>query len=226
VSERVVRLVLLVALALALSALAPRLAGLRLPGNHQGFEPAQPIAFSHRLHAGELQVQCLYCHSGAERSRHAGIPAASTCMNCHRFVTAPRSQVRAEEKAAESAGRRPRRVVSAELRKLYDALALDDRRQRLQPAAGRPGRPIEWVRIHQVPDFVAFDHRPHIAAGVACQSCHGPVETMERVRQVESLSMGWCLACHRAGVPAAGGAGPRRPRRMVRASTDCAVCHY
>lgn len=106
-SSRVVTLVLALGLAFAPS-LAPRLAALRLPGNHQGFEPAQPIAYSHRLHAGELAIPCQYCHSGAERSRLAGIPSAGVCMNCHRFVTAARSVVRAEEKAAEKELRQPR----------------------------------------------------------------------------------------------------------------------
>lgn len=221
--SRVLTLLLGVALVLGLAALAPELAALRLPGNHQGYEPVQPIAYSHRLHAGELEIPCLYCHSGAERSRHAGIPAASTCMNCHRFVTAPRSAVRAEEQLAKQEGRTPRRVVSPELAKLYGALGLGDD---LQPDPTRPSRPIEWVRIHQLPDFAAFDHRPHVAAGVACQKCHGPIETMERVRQAESLSMGWCVACHRGGVPAGDGVAPTGPDGLVRGSTDCATCHF
>jgi hypothetical protein len=216
-SSRVVTLVLALGLAFGLLSLAPRLAALRLPGNHQGFEPAQPIAYSHRLHAGELAIPCQYCHSGAERSRLAGIPSAGVCMNCHRFVTAARSVVRAEEKAAEKELRQPRPVVSPELAKLYRALALDDR---LRPDPAVSPQPIAWVRIHKLPDFVAFDHRPHVAAGVACQRCHGPIETMERVRQVESLSMGWCVNCHRAGVPRPVGA------ELLRASIDCAVCHY
>jgi hypothetical protein len=216
-SSRVLTLILAVALVFGVLALGPRLAALRLPGNNQGFEPQQPIAFSHRLHAGELQIACVYCHSGAERSRSAGIPAASTCMNCHRFVTAPRSAVRAEEKLAEKEKRKPRRVISPELAKLYDALALGpdmQRDPRKQPHL------IAWARIHRVPDFVAFDHRPHVAAGAACQQCHGPVETMERMRQAENLSMGWCVNCHRTGLPAAAGG------RTLVGSTDCASCHY
>lgn len=180
---------------------------LRLPGNHRGFEPGQPIAFSHRLHAGELAIDCLYCHYGAERSRHAGIPAASVCMNCHRTVKAPWATVQAEAAAAKTEKREPRNVVSPELQKLQDAV---DRNV-----------PIAWVRVHQMPDFVAFDHRPHVNGGVGCDACHGPVRTMERVRQFSDLSMGWCLDCHRGGATAraAGLAAPN-------ASTDCAVCHY
>src|SRR6516225_12415263 len=103
-----VTLVLLVALAFSLIILVPKFTAYALPGNQRGYEPAQPIAFSHRLHAGEVQVQCLYCHSGAERSRHAGIPAASTCMNCHRFVTATRGAVRAEDRLAQQEKRASR----------------------------------------------------------------------------------------------------------------------
>ena len=106
-NNRITTLILIVALAFGLFALVPKLAGVRLPGNQQGYEPRQPIAYSHRLHAGELGIDCQYCHSGAKRSRHAGIPAASVCMNCHRFVTAPRSAVRAEELLAEEEGRQP-----------------------------------------------------------------------------------------------------------------------
>jgi len=216
--RRIVRLVLVVALGFASAALVPRLTGLRLPGNQQGYEPAQPIAYSHRLHAGELQIPCLYCHSGALRSRNAGIPAASVCMNCHRLVTAARATTRAEEKQAEAEHRKPRRVVAPELQKLYDALGLGPD---LKPDPQRTARPIAWVRIHQLPAFAEFDHRPHVAAGVACQKCHGPIETMERVRQFETLSMGWCVNCHRAGVPA-----PDQPGGVKVASTDCSVCHH
>ncbi|HEX6198764.1 MAG TPA: cytochrome c3 family protein [Thermoanaerobaculia bacterium] len=217
--QRVVTLVLAVAVAFALLALVPRLRSLRLPGYHQGYEPVQPIAYSHRLHAGELQMDCRYCHAGADESRHAGIPPAGTCMSCHRLIKATRAQVRAEEGAAEEEGREPRPVVSPELAKLYDALALDP--ATMTPDPEKTPRPVEWLRVTRVPDFVWFDHRPHVAAGVACQSCHGPVETMERVRQVESISMGWCLTCHRnpdAALPV--GAA------IAAASTDCAACHF
>src|SRR5574340_1826583 len=107
-----VTIVLLVLVAFGLLALMPNLSAVHLPGNQLGYEPAQPIAFSHRLHAGELQVSCLYCHFGAERSHHAGIPAASVCMNCHGFVTAPLGAVRAEDEQARQEGRKPRRIVS------------------------------------------------------------------------------------------------------------------
>ncbi|MFP3939792.1 MAG: cytochrome c3 family protein [Acidobacteriota bacterium] len=215
---RVLTLVLAVAVGLALLALVPRLAGLRLPGYHQGYEPVQPIAYSHRLHAGELQLDCQYCHAGADESRHAGIPPASTCMNCHRHVKATRAQVRAEEQAAEAEEREPEPVVSTELAKLYDALALDP--ATMEPVPGKEPEPIRWQRVTEVPDFVWFDHRPHVAAGVDCQSCHGPVETMERVRQAESVSMGWCLDCHRNPDPALPVGST-----IAAASTDCSACH-
>src|SRR6516164_4778074 len=119
-------LVLVTAPAFSLLVLVPKFTAYALPGNQRGYEPAQPIAFSHRLHAGELQVQCLYCHSGAERSRHAGIPAANVCMNCHRFVSAPLGATRAEDDAAKKEGREPHRVISQEIQKIYEALALND----------------------------------------------------------------------------------------------------
>ena len=209
--------VLLIGLGFSTLALVPRLGSAHLPGNDQGYEPSQPIAFSHRVHAGEMQISCLYCHHEAEHSRHAGIPAASICMNCHKSVTTPISEVRAEFELAKQEKRPARKIISPELEKLYEALGLNDK---LQPDPAKTPTPIRWVRVHNLPAFTHFDHRAHVGAGVECQRCHGPVETMERVRQVEDLSMGWCVQCHRdsnrdgiAGKP-------------VRASTDCASCHH
>ena len=191
----------------------------RLPGNDRGYTPAQPIAFSHRVHAGDLSIDCLFCHPGAEESRHAGVPAASVCMKCHAHVTAGYDAQLEERASAEAEEREPRRVVSPELAKLYDALALDDE---LRPIEGREPRPIEWVRVHQVPDFVYFDHSVHVARDVACQTCHGPVQSMERVRQESDLSMGWCVSCHRQSRPDASGPDAWRDH----ASTDCVTCHF
>lgn len=190
----------------------------RLPGNDQGYEPAQPIAFSHRLHAGELEISCLYCHSGAQRSRNAGIPPMSLCMNCHKSVQAPFVQVRAEAEAAEKEKRKPRRIVSPEIRKIYSALGLDES---LKPDPSLKPAPVSWKRVHNLPDFVYFDHRPHVGAGVACQACHGPVETMERMRQHSTLTMGSCVECHRETqtAPTPGG----KPSHV---SVDCTLCHY
>jgi respiratory nitrate reductase gamma subunit len=213
----VTTVILFVGLGLSLLLLAPRLRSAHLPGNDQGYEPVQPIAFSHRLHAGELGVSCVYCHAEAEKGPHAGVPAASVCMNCHRFVTAPLWDVRAETEQAKQENRPPRTLTSPELGKLYAALGLDDK---LQPDPAKNPSSIHWVRVHNLPAFTHFDHRAHVNAGVECQRCHGPVETMERVRQVEDLSMGWCVQCHRdvnengvAGMP-------------VHASNDCSTCHH
>ncbi len=216
-SSRILTLILLVGLSGSILTLLPKVGLYRLPGNQRGYEPPQPSAFSHRLHAGDLQIACLYCHYGAEKSRHAGIPAASVCMNCHRFVTAPLGAVRGEDELAKKENRAPRRIVSPELQKLYDALALNDK---MQPDPAKTPTPIAWVKVHNLPDFVYFDHRAHVNAEVTCQQCHGPVETMERMRQVSDLTMGWCVNCHRA-VNQTGVAS-----RRVYASIDCATCHY
>ena len=188
---RTITFVLAAAFAASLVTLA---SAWRLPGNNQGYEPVQPIAFSHRLHAG------------AERSRYAGIPAMNVCMNCHEKITSSFAEQQ-----------RPQPKESTELRKLYDALALDDV---LAPIDGKAPKPIAWQRVHRLPDFVYFDHRAHITSGVRCQHCHGPVETMDRVRQYETLAMGWCVNCHRDAT-AHGVAG-----KPVHASIDCVTCHY
>lgn len=213
--SRIVTLILIVAGVFSLLAMVPAVRSARLPGNHQGYEPEQPIAYSHRLHAGELAIPCQYCHSAAEKSRHAGIPPASVCMNCHRFVTAKRSTVRAEEELAKKEKRAPRKIVAPEMQKLYDHLALGPD---LKPRAGKQPKPIEWVRVHKLPDFVFFSHGAHVTAGIACQRCHGPVETMEKMRQNETLAMGWCVNCHRTGVP--------NGSLIAKGSTDCSICHY
>lgn len=195
----------------------------RLPGNHQGYAPVQPIEFSHRLHAGELGMDCLYCHYGARSSRHAGVPPADLCMNCHKTVTAGFDAVLEERDLAEAEGREPARIESAELRKLYDALGLDEE---LNPRPDAEPRPIEWVRVHDMADFVYFDHRVHVARDVACESCHGPVRSMDRMRQEESLSMGWCIDCHRTRrVSVHGEASLEGERVEDHVSTNCTTCH-
>jgi len=219
-----VKIVTLLMLVLGTVVLAST-AVVRLPGNNAGYQPVQPIAYSHRLHAGELQIDCQYCHYAAESSRHACIPPASICMNCHATVTAAFDAVLEERGLAEAEGRELRQIVSPELRKLYDALGLDED---LKPT-GAPGTPIRWVRVHNLPDFVAFDHRVHVARGLACETCHGPVQSMERIRQFSDLSMGWCVDCHRTSpaslsrstTPSTSGGAVTEA-----ASTDCAVCHY
>jgi len=191
-----------VKLALAGAALAASVLGgvtareLSLVGIHQGYAPEQPIAFSHKLHAGENQIACLYCHFGATRSRHAGIPPASVCTNCHGLL----------------------RKETAEIQKLKEAIAQN--------------RPIEWVKVHNLPDFVYFNHSQHVLAAVACDQCHGPVESMVRVRQEKPLTMGWCLDCHRQRGQAVAFADTRHPGSEALQpgrplpGLDCGKCHY
>lgn len=209
-------LTIVLATALAVSLVSGVIAW-RLPGNNRGYAPVQPIAFSHRLHAGDLQISCFYCHSSAETSRYAGIPATNVCQNCHRAVRATTAQTKGEEELAARESREPRPIVSPELKKLYSALALNDE---LDPIPGRAPMPVAWTKVHVLPDFVYFDHRAHVAAGLVCQRCHGPIATMERVRQVETLTMGWCVDCHREMSNA------NVNGKAVHASLDCGTCHY
>ncbi len=208
---------LLLGIVLAGASLTRSASRVPLAGIDQGYQPVQPIAYSHRLHAGELAIPCLYCHSGAERSRKAGIPAASICMNCHQFVRATIGAVREEEARAGDEKRPPETLVSSELAKFYAAQGMDER---LRPDPKPTVSPIAWKRVHSIPDFVAFDHRPHVAAEIECQSCHGAIETMDRVRQEATLSMGWCVQCHREM------SGRTEAGKPVDPPLDCATCHY
>jgi hypothetical protein len=142
------------------------------------------------------------------------------CLNCHKFVAAPLAMVREEEeraKAENPASPKPRSVTSPEIAKLYDALGLDGEGKAVP---GKAPSPIRWTRVHDLPDHAFFDHRAHVGAGVACETCHGPVDGMDRVRQHADLSMGWCVNCHRAAN--ANGLPDGRP---AAASTDCTTCH-
>ncbi len=155
--------------------------------------PVQPIAFSHQLHAGELEIQCLYCHTAADKSQHATIPAVSVCMGCHQWVKSGPSEGSTEEIA-----------------KIHEFWG--------------KGESIPWIRIHRLPEHVQFKHHRHVRAGVACQECHGPVESMRRVYMTKDtklrphslwlpaakLEMGWCMDCHEARG----------------ATRDCVACHY
>lgn len=147
-------------------------------GVHEGYMPVQPIKFSHQLHAGVNQIDCQYCHGGAYKSKNASIPSANICMNCHQGITG------SEQYGGE---------ISPEIAKIYKALDYD-------PSTGEYGdnpRPIQWVRIHNLPDFAYFNHSQHVVvAGIECQTCHGPVETMEEVYQYSPLTMKWCVDCH------------------------------
>ncbi len=212
-----VQVILLAGLALSMSVLISGAGSFRLPGNQVGYSPEQPIAFSHEIHSGQLQIDCQYCHSNAEVSRYAGIPTQDVCMRCHKFVTALQSVLQAENRRAKAENRSPRLIVSDELRKLYDAVGLTDD---LKKDPTKRPYSIPWVRVHNLPDHACFDHRAHVAAGVKCQQCHGPVESMKRMRQYRSLHMGWCVNCHRKTL-AEGVNG-----KAVHPSLDCSACHY
>lgn len=166
-----------------------------LMGNDQGYEPAQPIEFSHALHAGGNGISCLYCHHGAEKGPVAGLPSVNICMNCHQVV---RQRTDQEEPSPEIA-----KVVEA-----WESRGGDD------------PKPVEWVRVYRLPDYVYFDHHVHVTGGIQCQECHGPVEEMETLRQASDLSMGWCVECHRRR----GRAAPAHWKRSD-ASLDCSTCH-
>ncbi len=142
--------------------------GLYSIGVQQGYAPAQPIAFSHALHAGQYEIACQYCHTGVEIGKSANIPSANICMNCHTHI----QNVGGKE------------GISPEIQKIYNAV---DNNQ-----------PIEWVRVHNLPDLAYFNHAQHVAVGgVECQTCHGPIQEMEVVGQHSTLTMGWCIDCHR-----------------------------
>lgn len=145
-------------------------------GRQQGYQPTQPIKFSHALHAGQNKIECQYCHFTAAESKHANIPSVSTCMNCH---------------AAIQSGPK---YGKAEISKIYEAVGWDPSTN----TYSKEPKKVEWVRIHNLPDHVYFNHAQHVTAGkVECQTCHGPIETMEEVYQYSPLSMGWCINCHR-----------------------------
>ncbi|GAB3898016.1 c-type cytochrome [Spirosoma agri] len=131
-------------------------------GIQQGYAPKQPIAYSHKLHAGQYKIDCNYCHTGVNKGKSATIPAANICMNCHGVI----------------------KKESPEIQKIYTAI--------------EQNRPIEWIRVHNLPDLAYFNHAQHVNVGnVQCQTCHGDIEKMEVVEQRSSLTMGWCIDCHR-----------------------------
>ena len=206
---------LFAAFIVSFAAMVVHLRAYPFPGNQEGYMPEQPIAFSHKLHAGDLGINCVYCHFSAEKSPHAGIPPAGLCMNCHKIVHASWEVTRTEIEKAQAEGRPPIKIVSPELQKLYDTLGLD---AKLQPDPKKTPGPISWVKVHNLPAYTRFDHRAHVNKGVACQECHGPVQTMDVIRQSADLSMGWCVKCHKGHKEING--------RKVSASTDCATCHY
>lgn len=173
-------------------------------GITQGYAPTQPIAFSHKLHAGEYGINCNYCHTGAYKSKSANIPSANICMNCHNAI----------------------KQESPEIQKIYKAI--------------ETGRPIEWVRVHNLPDLAYFNHAQHTkVGGIECQQCHGPIEKMEVVQQYSSLTMGWCINCHRETavngkdnayydvLMAAHAKSSKEPMKVKDiGGLECSKCHY
>lgn len=142
-------------------------------GNNVGYAPTQPIPFSHKLHAGDLKIDCQYCHSGVDKSRVAGVPSMNVCLNCHSVVKKDSPHI-----------------------------------QKMQNLVDK-GDSFEWIRVYDMPDFVYFNHKRHIAKGVDCAKCHGDVRSMAKITQVEKLTMGFCVDCH----------------REKEAPTSCNTCH-
>ena len=170
-----------------------------------GYMPEQPIPFSHALHAGEMGMDCRYCHQTVEQAAHAAVPSTETCMACHSNVALKSEKLKPLHKSWET------------------------------------NTPVEWIRVHDLPDYVYFDHSAHLHAGVGCVSCHGRIDQMEVVYQEEPLSMGWCLDCHRNPEPNLRpkhaitqmdwvsddpGLGARlREAYNVNPREDCSTCH-
>lgn len=155
-------------------------------GIDQGYEPLQPIHYSHKIHAGENEIECKYCHSSARVSKHSGIPSLNVCMNCHKQIAEVAEETGNDEYSKE--------FYDNEIKKLYEATGWDPD---TQSYTGK-SKPVKWVRIHNLPDFAYFNHAQHVTVGqIECQTCHGPVEEMEILYQYSPLTMGWCINCHR-----------------------------
>jgi hypothetical protein len=145
-------------------------------GISQGYQPEQPIAFSHKIHTGDNGINCKYCHFGAEKGKTAGIPSANVCMNCHKFI-----------KGATD-------TSQAKIAQIYKALDYNPETQTYGPNK----KPIQWVRVHNLPDLAYFNHSQHVmVAGVQCETCHGTMQEQGVANQFAPLTMGWCIDCHR-----------------------------
>jgi len=156
-------------------------------GVDQGYMPVQPIHYSHKIHAGANQIECKYCHSSARVSKHSGIPSLNVCMNCHRNIAEYNGEEDLENGYTKD-------FYTKEIKKLYTAVGWDETNQEYTGES----QPVKWVIIHNLPDFVYFNHAQHVEVGeIACQKCHGPVEEMEIMYQYSPLTMGWCINCHR-----------------------------
>jgi mono/diheme cytochrome c family protein len=143
----------------------------------KGYKPEQPIKFSHKLHAGEHEIACQYCHTSVEKSRHAGIPSVNVCMNCHKAI------------------QKGPKYGETEIAKIYEAAGFDPKTNTYDP---NKQKPIEWIKVHNLPDHVYFNHSQHVVVGkIECQTCHGDLKTMTVAEQKSPLTMKWCIECHR-----------------------------
>jgi len=200
-------------------------------GIDQGYEPIQPIHYSHRIHAGENKIECKYCHSSARVSKHSGIPSLNICMNCHKSIYQVADETLAEGKQEYGVD------YNREIEKLYTAVGWDVENQKYTGES----QPVEWIRIHNLPDFAYFNHSQHVSvAGIQCQECHGPVEEMEIMYQYSPLTMGWCINCHReTNIKVEGNAyyekihaelskkyGVEKLTAAQMGGLECGKCHY
>jgi len=186
----------------------------RTIGLHQGYMPEQPIAFAHSLHAGTYEIDCKYCHSGTYKSKSAWIPGANVCMNCHK-------QIQYKEYPDD-----PERTEYSkqQIAKIYESIGWDP--ENFEYIEGYEEKPIEWVRIHNLPDHAYFNHSQHVVVGgLECETCHGPVQEMDVVYQYSDLGMGWCINCHRnEKVKVLGEETDMTVADM--GGLNCARCHY
>lgn len=173
-NKALVALAGVVVLVIALNVLWEGLVGI---GVYQGYAPEQPIKFSHKIHAGDNAINCVYCHSSAEKGKHSGIPSVNVCMNCHKGIS------------------EGSRWGTEEIAKIYEAAGWNSETAQYD----KPGKPIKWIRIHNLPDHVYFNHSQHVVVGeIECQTCHGTVEEYDYpMQQYSELTMGWCINCHR-----------------------------
>ena len=166
-------------------------------GRMKNYQPEQPIYYSHQVHAGTNQISCLYCHGGAQDSKHANIPSVNVCMNCHKGINkyeGPDKLQREDGTAIDG---------TAEIQKLYAYAGFNAATKTYNADKNGDGvpdgaKPIEWIKIHNLPDHVYFNHSQHVKVGKQqCQTCHGNIQEMPEVYQFAELSMGWCVNCHR-----------------------------
>jgi len=205
-------------------------------GVDQGYAPIQPIHYSHKIHAGDNKIECKYCHSSARVSKHSGIPSLNVCMNCHKSIYEYTGNPEGPS-AEDLANGYTNEFYTGEIKKLYKAVGWDEETQSYTGES----QPVEWVRIHNLPDFAYFNHSQHVSvAGVECQTCHGPVEEMEIMYQHAPLTMGWCINCHReTNIKVQGNAyyeaiheelskkyGVEELTAAMMGGLECGKCHY